>query len=226
MNVKRIAWESRPVEHRSVPAAQRMAGEFGAEAAAAVAGAGAGASASAAGAVTAVPAPTPSVPPVAASATPDGSYRARIAELVERVLAEHGIARGSEPALSAAAGPDESSSASAPAAAAAPETPRAALSPGEVASEIAGRVFSASAAPATRTAAAAAGAAAERPAILESPKAQSAAVSPFVSESDVRRALTRQEKIYIGPKTIVTPSARDLGVEHEVFVETEGTTKA
>jgi hypothetical protein len=37
----------------------------------------------------------------------------------------------------------------------------------------------------------------------------------------VRRAMTRSEKIFIGPKTILTPSARDLGLEHEVFVETE-----
>ena len=51
-------------------------------------------------------------------------------------------------------------------------------------------------------------------------------VSPFVSESDVRLALTRQEKIFIGPKTIVTPSARDLGMAHEVFVETEGNKRA
>jgi hypothetical protein len=32
--------------------------------------------------------------------------------------------------------------------------------------------------------------------------------------------MTRSQKIFIGPKTIVTPSARDLGREHEVFVET------
>jgi len=41
------------------------------------------------------------------------------------------------------------------------------------------------------------------------------------SSDDVRRAMTRSEKIFIGPKTILTPSARDLGMEHEVFVETE-----
>jgi hypothetical protein len=33
--------------------------------------------------------------------------------------------------------------------------------------------------------------------------------------------MTCSEKIFIGPKTILTPSARDLGMEHEVFVETE-----
>jgi hypothetical protein len=46
-------------------------------------------------------------------------------------------------------------------------------------------------------------------------------VQVFVSENDVRRAMTRSEKIFIGRKTILTPSARDLGLEHEIFVETE-----
>ena len=46
-------------------------------------------------------------------------------------------------------------------------------------------------------------------------------IQGFVSENDVRRAMTRSEKIFIGRKTILTPSARDLGLEHEVFVETE-----
>ena len=39
----------------------------------------------------------------------------------------------------------------------------------------------------------------------------------FVSEDDVRRALAEGAKIYISKKTIVTPSARDLGTEKEVF---------
>jgi hypothetical protein len=53
-----------------------------------------------------------------------------------------------------------------------------------------------------------------------SPKA-AIEIQVFVSENDVRRAMTRSEKIFIGRKTILTPSARDLGLEHEVFVETE-----
>lgn len=43
----------------------------------------------------------------------------------------------------------------------------------------------------------------------------SPSVLSFVSENDVRRAITRSEKILIGPKTIVTPSARDLASGHE-----------
>lgn len=39
----------------------------------------------------------------------------------------------------------------------------------------------------------------------------------FVSEDDVRRAVDNGEKIYISKKTILTPSARDLGEEKEVF---------
>jgi hypothetical protein len=46
-------------------------------------------------------------------------------------------------------------------------------------------------------------------------------IAEFVAENDVRMALTRQEKIYIGPKTIVTPSARDLGDTHEILVMTK-----
>jgi acetaldehyde dehydrogenase (acetylating) len=45
-------------------------------------------------------------------------------------------------------------------------------------------------------------------------------IAEFVAENDVRMAITRQEKIYIGPKTIVTPSARELGDTHEVLVMT------
>ena len=39
----------------------------------------------------------------------------------------------------------------------------------------------------------------------------------FVSEDDVRSAITKGEKIYISKKTILTPSARDLGDEKDVF---------
>lgn len=42
----------------------------------------------------------------------------------------------------------------------------------------------------------------------------------FVSEADVRSAVLRREKIYLAPKSIVTPSARDLGDAHDIFVLT------
>lgn len=41
----------------------------------------------------------------------------------------------------------------------------------------------------------------------------------FVSEDDVRRAIQKGEKIYVGPRTIVTPSARDMGDPAEVFAK-------
>jgi hypothetical protein len=46
-------------------------------------------------------------------------------------------------------------------------------------------------------------------------------VAEFLSENDIRQALTRNRKLYIGPKTILTPSARDLGGEHDVFIVTD-----
>lgn len=39
----------------------------------------------------------------------------------------------------------------------------------------------------------------------------------FVSESDVRKAVENGEKICVNAKTIITPAARDLGEEKEVF---------
>ncbi|HUI42983.1 MAG TPA: aldehyde dehydrogenase family protein [Terriglobia bacterium] len=39
----------------------------------------------------------------------------------------------------------------------------------------------------------------------------------FVCEDDVRRALTKGEKIPVGPRTIITPAARDLGEAREIF---------
>jgi hypothetical protein len=110
-------------------------------------------------------------------------------------------------------------------------------SPSSIASEIADRFFGSSAKPKTETTEASTvnnpGAektvevSASSMALPESGKkpdfpAKSATeILAFVSENDVRRAMTRSEKIFIGRKTILTPSARDLGLEHEVFVETE-----
>ncbi|HLA95469.1 MAG TPA: hypothetical protein VK612_07095, partial [Pyrinomonadaceae bacterium] len=39
----------------------------------------------------------------------------------------------------------------------------------------------------------------------------------FVSENDVRTAVDKGQKIYITAKTILTPSARDLGEEKDIF---------
>lgn len=224
MNVKRIAWESRGVEHRTVPADQRMSGGmsggvmpispevFQAEP-----------SLQEPAASLQAPAPSPNAglqekkavaPAVPAPAA--GVDRAMIARIVETVLAGQGIVRGSGAPKPAPAIPE------------AKDIPH----PSSIAAEIAGRFFSSpprpksescvgTAVPAAESSPAqtpASPAATRRP---ESPAKPAVAISPFVSENDVRRAMTRSEKIFVGPKTILTPSARDLGLEHEIFVETE-----
>jgi hypothetical protein len=40
----------------------------------------------------------------------------------------------------------------------------------------------------------------------------------FVCEADVRAAMRENRKIYVGPKTIVTPSARDLAGPSDILV--------
>jgi len=59
------------------------------------------------------------------------------------------------------------------------------------------------------------------------PKAASSAVEPqrdaspmdFICEDDVRAAIRSGRKLLIGEKTIITPSARDLGESQKVFVQ-------
>lgn len=46
-------------------------------------------------------------------------------------------------------------------------------------------------------------------------------IVPFVCEDDVRQAMRREVKIHIGPKTILTPSARDLGTQYDILVMTD-----
>ena len=139
--------------------------------------------------------------------------RTAIAHVVEHVMASHGIARGSGATKSAPV---------------AKELP----SPSAVAAEIAGRLFGSSGRPKPDAVANFSPASSSSsnvepstpsapPPKSETPPKPAVEISPFVSENDVRRAMTRSEKIFIGPKTILTPSARDLGMEHEVFIETE-----
>ncbi len=56
------------------------------------------------------------------------------------------------------------------------------------------------------------------PATAQSDKTRPA---DFVGEEDVRRAIQKGEKIHVGPRSIITPSARDLGEPREVFVITK-----
>jgi acetaldehyde dehydrogenase (acetylating) len=160
MNLRRVAWESRAVEHRTISAANRMnAPEPAGKAMAAAAGA------------KEVTVKTPISTSQSSTATASTSVpdRAAIAHAVEHVMTHLGIARGA-----AASG---GSNLLAPPAGSAPGASK----------------------PATPT----------------------TNVSAFVSEGDVRRAVTRGEKIFIGPKTILTPSARDVAGSEDVLVKTD-----
>lgn len=59
---------------------------------------------------------------------------------------------------------------------------------------------------------------ASTPAPPPQPPAPEVVITDFVCEEDVRAALRQSRKIYIGPKTIVTPAARDLGQQHDILV--------
>lgn len=65
------------------------------------------------------------------------------------------------------------------------------------------------------------------PAAVVEPIAPSAAapvvIVDFVCENDVQTAIRKSQKIYIGPKTIVTPSARDLAAQHDTLVHAKRT---
>jgi hypothetical protein len=49
-------------------------------------------------------------------------------------------------------------------------------------------------------------------------KAPEVQIVDFVCENDVRGAIRESRKIFIGPKTIVTPAARELGDQHDILV--------
>lgn len=240
MNVKRIAWETHGVEHRTIPADQRLTGAAVSPAPEAVqekinmpAGSGPVNTSNApallqdAKSVEKKSAETKPTPAPADST--GGVDRTAIARVVENVLAAQGIARGSGGSKLTAA-----------------PTAKELASPSSIATEIVDRFFGSSAKlkegarsfalqggvleSGNNPSAAADGRYATDALLPDAgnrsdPPAKTAAeIQVFVSENDVRRAMTRSEKIFIGRKTILTPSARDLGLEHEVFVETESGT--
>jgi acetaldehyde dehydrogenase (acetylating) len=235
LNVKRVAWESRGVEHRTIPATQRLSAASGAaevRASAASAGAGTAASkqeivkevAAAAKVVEAVAAAAAGAAQAASGASAGSksgdvspAERATIAKIVERVFTARGIPRG-------AGAPKPAAAVGASVAIAAP----ACAVVESAASEVVAAAFAAKAAkapekPAAAPAVAPATAApAPAPVVAAAkPAAPAVQVMDFVCENDVRMALTKQQKIFIGPKTILTPSARDMGYAHEAFVMTD-----
>jgi acetaldehyde dehydrogenase (acetylating) len=224
MNVKRIAWESRGVEHRTIPADQRMMGSSSPVAMSAVQRkedmpVKPEVAHVITDAVSESKPETKKVVEAVALTSASSVDRVAIARIVETVLAAQGIVRGSGTPKIASPSP-----------AVPPAKER--QNPSCIAAEIANRVFGSTVKTSAETASAVPAAAADSGpaqapapiALVAKPEASAKSaveISPFVSENDVRRAMTRSEKIFIGPKTILTPSARDLGMEHEVFVETQ-----
>lgn len=116
--------------------------------------------------------------------------RAEIARIVDRFLTSHGKVPGAPPGS-----PSGASSCGCPVPAQAPMPAQAA------GAKPAGPAVEASNPPAPGPASAP-----SRPKPVD-----------FVCEDDVRRALTKGEKIFVSPRTIITPAARDLGESREVF---------
>ncbi|MGB9333795.1 MAG: aldehyde dehydrogenase family protein [Candidatus Acidiferrales bacterium] len=208
MNLKRIAWESRPVEHRTIPADQRLAGSSASMPAAPAAAPTRSSAESRPSAPAEIPAATPA--PAAATIVPD---RQTIAKIVEQVFTARGIQRGSA-AKPEAANPSSEKQPT-------PAEVAAAAVAAHVASSVAGSAALPS--PSAKSAESSSGATnksdADKPPSAK-PSAPEIKIMDFVSENDIRVAMTKQQKIFIGPKTIVTPAARDLGDSHEILIMT------
>ncbi len=198
MNIKRVAWESRPVEHRTIPADQRLSGSSlgirssGSDVKTPIKDIKEVASAPETSAV----ASGTDAAPTSAAVVPD---RQTIARIVEQVFAARGISRGGTPK------PDNPASSPAPLEAAAAVAPASASAsapnpPPAKAEEPRPPVPASSGVP---------------------PAPPRIEVAEFVCEDDARAALEHNEKIFLGPKTIVTPSARDFGNSNDLFVVTD-----
>jgi acetaldehyde dehydrogenase (acetylating) len=74
-------------------------------------------------------------------------------------------------------------------------------------------------APAPRAPSAGDGGQASAPKQTPSPASNGKRAVDFVCEDDVRRAIQKGEKIYVGARTIITPAARDMGEAAEVFAK-------
>jgi acetaldehyde dehydrogenase (acetylating) len=250
MNVKRVAWESRPVEHRTIPADQRLAAMSVPVQKSAAASAGASGTPTSSGFsasgfsgrdLSGVGSSFPGAPSFASSVKGgdvDSGVRQGTALAVPKVSTAPGASAPEAIALKATLSPIVAA-----AAALAPVPDRQTIA------RIVEQVFTARGIPRRGgstvapldvrqgTAPAVAKSDAEKvipealfpkPAPIPSapppkphPLPPPVDVAEFLSENDVRMALTRNRKLYIGPKTILTPSARDLGNEHDIFIMTD-----
>jgi len=269
MNIKRVAWESRPIEHRTIPAGQRLAATS-VPAQRSAAAASAFTAATPAGPVGTVGAalraarvsPTeiaspasrgPSVAPFAQGGDPASMQSSSVSVPTSlsqgpsfgsetEAKRKEGVSPPAETSFKAALSP---ALAAAAAAAPVPDRPtiariveqvftahgiprRSPLQPAgsQQVGFSGGRSFSSDNRAEQKEGASAPDAfePAPTPSVSASPVhplPPPIEVAEFLSENDVRQALTRNRKLYIGPKTILTPSARDLGGEHDVFIVTD-----
>ena len=250
MNIKRVAWESRPVEHRTIPADQRLVAMSVPVQKSAAASAGASGAASSVFSssgfsgrdLSGVGSSVRGAPSFASSAK-GGDFESDVRQGTALAVPEASTSPGASPpeaiALKATLSPIVAA-----AAALAPVPDRQTIA------RIVEQVFTARGIPRRRasavtsldvrqdTAVAVPKPDAEKvtpaPELSPKPAPIPSALPPtphplpppvevaeFLSENDVRMALTRNRKLYIGPKTILTPSARDLGNEHDIFVTTD-----
>ncbi|MCC7154667.1 MAG: aldehyde dehydrogenase family protein [Bryobacterales bacterium] len=152
--------------------------------------------------------PAPAPQPALKAATID---RSTVVNAVEKYLAQRGIAVQAPPAAATPRTP-----------AAAP--PRATIS--DVVDRFLARKHTAAPAAAPSCGCTGGGApcatkpkpSAEPPEEKPLPPAPPVNIVDFVCESDVRQAITQSKKIFIGPKTIVTPAARELAAPGEILI--------
>ena len=152
----------------------------------------------------------------AAAASAPVPDRQTIARIVEQVFTARGIPRRSGSVLSAAAATAPALGSSATVASAPSVSGAFSLTPSVKSGEL-----PPSAPPVAPKPTPAAVAPPASVAVPAHPMPPAIEVAEFLSENDVRMALTRNLKLYIGPKTILTPSASDLGREHDIFIVTD-----
>jgi len=166
--------------------------------------------------------PVPAQQPVSVAHQPAAPVmtldRQEIAAAVERYLAQRGVK------VEDACGPAPAVSVKASVAAEVVDRFLNSRRVGKPASSCAGTCPCAGARPAAEQSIyACPGSPAPQPAAAAAPQppAPEVAIADFVCEDDVRSAIRKGRKIYIGRKTIVTPAARDLGQDHDILVVTE-----
>jgi acetaldehyde dehydrogenase (acetylating) len=163
----------------------------------------------------------PAAKVVAAAAAPvagsPGIDRQTVAAAVEKYLAQRGISLSGSPAAAPAPVPE------APKAATVANVAAAVVDHFLASHNPVGRAAEGSACATCSYAGKPAGSPAPAPAPAQPepnppPPAPKITIVDFVAETDVREAIKANKKIYIGPKTIVTPAARELGDQHDTLV--------